>query len=265
MNNWDQELTCVNPETPVDSGARNLNHRNNPTEPQPESLEEWRESQSDGSNGSSVLPDQNQDALDHRCSTDRSDAINSSSWEPEPSVIIPNQKGFTPPPSEKTKDISERLVVQTEVRDGSDEEPMTIIRPPVRDEPLIIPLKPSPIELARVNRWRKRQHDKMVATIRRHLEWQVQERGPVNIDDMLEDDRVTELTDRLDDIMEAVYYSRKVVLIEGEIFPKTSQSDTTESNEILLNVDEPTGHGLDDCNVTSPQETLQTETLTDIQ
>ena len=61
--------------------------------------------------------------------------------------------------------------------------------------------------------WRNRQHRKMIASVRRLIEWQIGEE-PTSIEHILETDSVRDLTDDPNDIREAVSKSLKIALNE---------------------------------------------------
>jgi hypothetical protein len=85
-----------------------------------------------------------------------------------------------------------------------------------RDENLAAPWNPSESYVKRANFWRQRQRKKMLSAIRRHIEWTIKTEGSKCVDRALSLDRVTELTERQEDVMEAVRASKKIRLAEME-------------------------------------------------
>jgi hypothetical protein len=71
---------------------------------------------------------------------------------------------------------------------------------------------PTEWEIKRSNGWRDRQKRKLISALRRDIEWLVERNDAVTIQDLLEEDRIRDLTDRREDILEAVSLSQSVCL-----------------------------------------------------
>lgn len=67
---------------------------------------------------------------------------------------------------------------------------------------------PDEAHLGSCEAWRGRQRAKMIASIRRDIEWHIPTVGPTSIEELLRIERITDLTDQLEDLRQAIGLSK---------------------------------------------------------
>ena len=78
--------------------------------------------------------------------------------------------------------------------------------------------------LAQANLWRKRQRSKSVAALRRQIEWFVKNEGSIGIEDVVNRSRIRDLTEDLDDVVEAITTSAVIRLGDDHIIYRNTAS-----------------------------------------
>lgn len=71
--------------------------------------------------------------------------------------------------------------------------------------------------ISRVALWRKRKRHTMMSALRRQIEWIIGEMGPKPFLDILDMHRVADLTEKPEDVREAIVNSKKVKLTDADI------------------------------------------------
>ena len=88
-----------------------------------------------------------------------------------------------------------------------------------RASPLILPVSapasliksdPDEADRRKIEQWRDRQRNKSLAALRRQIEWIVKQEGELSVDELMRKPRIRDLTERFDDVGEAVAKSGSV-------------------------------------------------------
>ena len=104
--------------------------------------------------------------------------------------------------------------VEADTHIDSEGEEFRIIKPRTLSTSQTLTWAPREHQVRRADVWRNRQHRKMIASIRRYIEWNFADQ-PVSLESILESSEIRDLTDSMEDILEAVSKSTKLRINES--------------------------------------------------
>ena len=64
---------------------------------------------------------------------------------------------------------------------------------------------------------RERQRDKSIAAMRRQIEWYVRDEGPLGIEDIANRTRIRDMSEEIEDVVEAIARSSKIRLGQNQV------------------------------------------------